>query len=618
MDMSRPEKSRRRLPCHPLWARRLATLSLGLLALGCQSATEPTGAPEPKAAQPVTTMEDVTGGFLWSSATPESQGMCGSVKQLGCTKTLQTVWNGISNAKYNTKRLIVIRNDRVIYDRGGKLPYHVYSSNKGLLGASTLVHAISKCGVGLNDAAANWLKHGDGAHWADYPWNSITVENLASHTSGICDYSNGSAVCRNEHPGWQDAYNTADRGGTKFVYPNDAFTIARAKAEQNREPALDPGSTFEYSNVGHGLLNYVVQKACGQKLTDIFDGYIKQPGMGSPVAVARINTDDGQEFNQSTGVAKWNGLDGASVLRLAARLGIWNNKNVEPVKYWNALTKITGNIGAAAALGWGVVYRNNSKNLWTQSAGRRRLSLETFGHGGNYSNVFLADPLTGTIVVRQGENNAKGASYLTLNGCAPGWTGTAPACQPGSNWSNNWNVSSSSEISTTVGPRKKLVEPLQQAFFFPPPFCRMTTAAGVTVDNTTDVYDTPLNAETIYLAAEITVNPREGAGSSVADKVMFYKETEGAAPEYVGDGTLIAGTSPAQYELSYSAASHGTADDVRTYFANCVAKSSLDGNKKVPSYSRPVRIKRLMTTGENPPEEPPTEEPPPVEPPPTE
>jgi hypothetical protein len=34
-------------------------------------------------------------------------------------------------------------------------------------------------------------------------------------------------------------------------------------------------------------------------------------------------------------------------------------------------------------------------------------------------------------------------------------------------------------------------------------------------------------------------------------------------------------------------------DEVRTYFANCVAKSTQDGTKKVPSYSRPVRVRRL-------------------------
>ena len=99
-------------------------------------------------------------------------------------------------------------------------------------------------------------------------------------------------------------------------------------------------------------------------------------------------------------------------------------------------------------------------------------------------------------------------------------------------------------------------------------------------------------ATTVDLRAEIKINPREGAGSSVVDKVEFYKETGEAAPQYIGNGTLLAGTSPAQYQLAYSADDHGLAGDVRTYFASCVAKSVQDPTKKVPSYSRPVRVRR--------------------------
>jgi CubicO group peptidase (beta-lactamase class C family) len=576
-----------RIPRTPL-RRQFASVSLLVLALACTA--EPTTAPPSPPANDITTA--ATGGFHWGSATPESQGMCGSTRILGCTTSLAQIWNLINDAKYNTKRFIVIRNDKVLYDRGGTLAYPAYSASKGLLGGPTLVHAMSRCGVGLNDPAATWLKHGDGSRWGtDYPWTRITVEHLASHTSGVCDYANTSLVCRDENPGWQRAFEIARVGGTKYAYPNDAFTIARAKAEQNREPALAPGSVWEYSNVGHALLNYVVQRACHQKLTTIFDSYIKQAGMGSPLGTALIYTDNGQQFNQSTGIARWHGLDGAAVLRLAARSGIWDNQNVEPVRYWNALTKITGNIAAAAAAGWGVVYENNSKNRWTVAT--KRLSLETFGHGGNYSTVFIDDPLTGTNLVRQGENNANGASYLTLNGCEPGWTGTAPSCKEGTNWSNNWGVSKNTLNSNWVGPRKLLIEPLQEAFFFPPPFCRMTSAAGHTVNSSTDVYPSSSNAKTIDLAAEITVNPREGSGSSVVDRVEFYKEAGGSGPLLIGDGRLVSGGNPAEYELSYGAANHGAVGDVRTYFANCVAKSTQDGTKKVPSYSRPVRVRRL-------------------------
>src|SRR5215216_2225620 len=101
--------------------------ALVLLGLGCRS-TDPPTAPEP--APPISAILSSTGGFSWTSATPESQGMCGSTKQLGCTKTLQGIWSGINDPRYNTKRFIVIRNDKVIYDKGGTLPYYTYSASK--------------------------------------------------------------------------------------------------------------------------------------------------------------------------------------------------------------------------------------------------------------------------------------------------------------------------------------------------------------------------------------------------------------------------------------------------------------------------------------------------------
>jgi hypothetical protein len=137
------------------------------------------------------------------------------------------------------------------------------------------------------------------------------------------------------------------------------------------------------------------------------------------------------------------------------------------------------------------------------------------------------------------------------------------------------------------------MEPLQSAFFFPPPFCRMAFAGGATVDNKTDVYTSAMEGSTIDLVAEIRVNPREGAGSSVPDKVEFFKESNDTPPVHIGAGSLVPGSNPAQYQLLYDAESHGPMNEVRTYFANCVAKSTQDGSKKVPSYSRPVRVRRI-------------------------
>ncbi len=431
------------------------TIALALAATGC-------GIDPPSSSDPETAPDSVPTGpstpFSWGSATPESQGMCGSTRQLGCTTTLDEIWAAISDPRHNTKRFVVIRNDQVVYDRGSKEPHFSYSASKGLLGAPTLVYAMSKCGVGFRDPAARWLGHGEGARWnTESPWKDITIEHLATHTSGICDYGNPNSPCRDQNGDWQRVFDIANGGGDEHVFPNDAFTIARVQSEQNVEPAAVPGTVYEYSNVGHTLLNYAVQRACQQSLADIFDLGPKQPGMGSPVRPALIHTDEGQAFNQSAGTAMWDALDGAAVLRLAGRLGIWDNRNVEPVRYWREVTKVDGHPPAAQSASRGAIYEINSSDTWTQVPGYRRLSPETFGHGGNYSTVFLNDPLTSTIIVRQGENNAEGASYLTTNGCAPGWTGTAPNCEEGTDWSNNWDVPAGQIGSARVASRKMVV-----------------------------------------------------------------------------------------------------------------------------------------------------------------
>jgi hypothetical protein len=153
-------------------------------------------------------------------------------------------------------------------------------------------------------------------------------------------------------------------------------------------------------------------------------------------------------------------------------------------------------------------------------------------------------------------------------------------------------VSDATREGDYVAGRMMVTDPLQEAFFFPPPFCRMTVAAGKPVDKVTDVYSTPSGTTTIELTAEIRVNPREGAGLSVPDRVEFYKEDGSTQPKLVGTGTRLSGSDPAQYRLAVSGSSHGAPGTTMTYFASCVANSTQDGTKKVPSYSRPVRLRR--------------------------
>jgi hypothetical protein len=107
-----------------------ALLPLVVLAFGCatESPSQP-DVPTPEAPDDPPPAPPVPAeSFRWGSATPESQGMCGTTRQLGCTKTLEEIWQAISDPKHNTKRFIVIRNDKDLYDRGSAEPHPSYSA----------------------------------------------------------------------------------------------------------------------------------------------------------------------------------------------------------------------------------------------------------------------------------------------------------------------------------------------------------------------------------------------------------------------------------------------------------------------------------------------------------
>ena len=65
----------------------VAACPLLLLALGCLNNDDPT-APAAVAAPTNAAPAATASGFSWGTATPESQGMCGTALQLGCTRTL--------------------------------------------------------------------------------------------------------------------------------------------------------------------------------------------------------------------------------------------------------------------------------------------------------------------------------------------------------------------------------------------------------------------------------------------------------------------------------------------------------------------------------------------------
>src|SRR5688500_12390144 len=97
--------------------------------------------------------------FEWKSATPESQGLSGP--KLDALKD--------SLAAHNTKALLVVRNDRVVYewyaaDHSAAKPHYTASLAKAVVGGLSLAVALTDGAIGLDDLVSKYVPR-----WKDDP-----------------------------------------------------------------------------------------------------------------------------------------------------------------------------------------------------------------------------------------------------------------------------------------------------------------------------------------------------------------------------------------------------------------------------------------------------------------
>ena len=178
--------------------------------------------------------------FEWQTATPESQGMS--------SEGLDMFRKGIEK---QTKALLVIRNDRIVlswYADGVKASdkQGTASLAKALVGGLSLAVAVNDGLIQLDDPAWKYVPE-----WKNDPQKSkITVRQLGSHTSGLSD-SSVEGIKHTEEPGWKGTF------WKRLPVPDDPFTVSRDQAEM----LFEPGTKYQYSNPGIGMLTYCVTAA---------------------------------------------------------------------------------------------------------------------------------------------------------------------------------------------------------------------------------------------------------------------------------------------------------------------------------------------------------------------
>jgi CubicO group peptidase (beta-lactamase class C family) len=150
-----------------------------------------------------------------------------------------------------TGAFLVARHDRIVcewYAPGisSQRKFGTASLAKALVGGLSLAVAMEDGNIKLDDAAAHFIPQ-----WrADARKARITIRHLGSHTSGLSD-STTEGVKHEEQPGWKGEF------WQRLDPPRDPFTLAR-----DQTPLLfEPGTQFQYSNPGIGLLTYCVTAA---------------------------------------------------------------------------------------------------------------------------------------------------------------------------------------------------------------------------------------------------------------------------------------------------------------------------------------------------------------------
>jgi len=326
--------------------------------------------------------------FEWETVSPEIEGM--SSEKLDAAKdTLATK---------GTKTLLVIRNDKIVYEWyasgwDSKRRHYTASLAKALVGGVSLMLALNDGRLGADDLACKYI-----TEWkADQQRSKITIRHLATHSSGVED-AEQDEIPHFELPGW--------KGGFWKKEP-DPFTLSRDKA-----PIIfPPGTKYAYSNPGMAMLSYAVTASLQDtEHTDVRT--LLRERVMRPIGVKddewSIGYGQTYKVNGLNLVANWGGggytaRAVARVGRLMLRKGNWQGKQIVDSRFVEEVVKYAGtplpdrpagNPNPGSGLGWWT----NFDGVWA------KVPRDAFAGAGAGNQVLLVVPSLKLIIVRNGSN----------------------------------------------------------------------------------------------------------------------------------------------------------------------------------------------------------------------
>ncbi len=171
----------------------------------------------------------------------------------------------MKKAKMPGMSLAIVHKGNVIYKNGYGLanlefsipvtpqsPFKIASLTKPFT-ATAIMQLVEKGKVSLDENVS---------HYLDYlpkEWNTITVRELLSHTSGLADYF--------QAPDW------SWKNSWRLDLSHDEFIKMTEKSPR----IFNPGEKMQYCNTGYYLLGMLIEKLSGERYEDYLNEYIFHP-----------------------------------------------------------------------------------------------------------------------------------------------------------------------------------------------------------------------------------------------------------------------------------------------------------------------------------------------------
>jgi len=301
---------------------------------------------------------------------------------------LDALKDGLAARK--TKALLVIRNDKIVYEwyapgHSASNSHYTASMAKAIVGGVALAVALTDARIALDDRAAKYVPP-----WRSDPKKSaVTIRQLGSHTSGIEDAEEGLSP-HDKLTGWKGDF------WRRLEPQNDPFTLSRDKAPM----MFKPGEKFQYSNPGIAMLVYATtaalrdapQKDLRTLLRERIMGPIGVPDREWSIGYGATFNVDGLPLVPAWGGANYTARAVARVGRLMLRKGNWEGTQLLSADAVRSVTSDAGTPGFCG-IGW-----------WSNNEGiYGNLPRDAFWGSGAGHQVLLVVPSLNLIAVRNGD-----------------------------------------------------------------------------------------------------------------------------------------------------------------------------------------------------------------------